>query len=185
MTCIDHSSRPSRLLVAAAVLLSTTLSLPASAAAPTADHTKVWKRKRSNRRYLQFTTTENSADDAFDSYKLLQQTGLNATVSSSSITQTKNNKGELICTPVEECELCPLKWKQLLDQDDEKVKGEFKSCTKYERRQRFECTALMQGEYYYLMCIIPLYPCFRCLFLSSTQILLYTTPQKTMKSLKQ
>eukprot|EP00577_Skeletonema_sp_RCC1716_P025395 CAMPEP_0113438152 /NCGR_PEP_ID=MMETSP0013_2-20120614/37800_1 /TAXON_ID=2843 ORGANISM="Skeletonema costatum, Strain 1716" /NCGR_SAMPLE_ID=MMETSP0013_2 /ASSEMBLY_ACC=CAM_ASM_000158 /LENGTH=173 /DNA_ID=CAMNT_0000328861 /DNA_START=183 /DNA_END=707 /DNA_ORIENTATION=- /assembly_acc=CAM_ASM_000158 len=45
---------------------------------------------------------------------------------------------------MEECELCPLKWKQLLDKDDEKIKGEFESCTKYGRRQEFECTVLFQ-----------------------------------------
>eukprot|EP00986_Skeletonema_menzelii_P013497 scaffold7923_cov154-Skeletonema_menzelii.AAC.4 len=32
----------------------------------------------------------------------------------------------------------------MLEKDDEKVKGEFESCTKYGRRQEFECTVLFQ-----------------------------------------
>lgn len=110
-------------------------------------------KRRISRRKLQFTTTTNSADDEIESYKLLQQKGIiNATASSSSSNKhftanNSNNNGELICSPMEECEVCPLKWKQFLDKDDEKIKGEFESCTKYERRQKFECTMLFHGEF--------------------------------------
>ena len=113
------------------------------------DASPITKRRKSSRRELQFTTTANSADDAIDSYKLLQQKGINATAfsSSSGNKHSTSNNGELICTPMEECELCPLKWKQFLDKDDEKITGEFESCTKYERRQKFECTMLFHGEF--------------------------------------
>jgi hypothetical protein len=168
-TCIDHCIRPPRLILLAALLSMMTLSLP-SADSFSTDNTKVVptavaatnKRIKlrtnfhnSNRRKLQSTTTtENSADDEIDSYKLLRKKGINATVSSttnhfaSTVTipsSNNNNKNEL-CTPMDECELCPHKWKQLLEKDDEKIKGEFESCVKYGRRQQFECTLLFQGE---------------------------------------
>lgn len=113
-----------------------------------------------SRRKLQLTTTttNNSADDEIDAYKLLQKKkGINATTTVSLATKhvdttttrttnySYNNNNEL-CTPMEECELCPHKWKQLLDKDDEKIEGEFESCVKYGRRQQFKCTVLFQGE---------------------------------------
>ena len=130
--------------------------IPASSASISADAkvnnnaTPIITKRRRRRRKLQFTTTANSADDAIESYKLLHQKGNNATLSSSSVVAETlpASSGELICTPMEECELCPTKWKQMLEKDDEKVKGEFESCTKYGRRQEFECTVLFQGEFY-------------------------------------
>jgi len=149
MTYIDHCIRPPRLIIMA-TLLSIAFSLPASASNTKEVISSPIRKRRVSRRKLQFTTTANSADDAIESYKLLQQKGINATTVSSSSSsfaaQTTTSNGELICTPMEECELCPLKWKQLLDKDDEKIKGEFESCTKYGRRQEFECTVLFQGE---------------------------------------
>mmetsp|Transcript_13526 Transcript_13526/g.27471 ORF Transcript_13526/g.27471 Transcript_13526/m.27471 type:complete len:284 (+) Transcript_13526:117-968(+) len=147
MTYIDHCIRPPRLIIMA-TLLSLAFSLPASASNTKEVISSPIRKRRVSRRKLQFTTTANSADDAIESYKLLQQKGINATTVSSSSSsfaaQTTTSNGELICTPMEECELCPLKWKQLLDKDDEKIKGEFESCTKYGRRQEFECTVLFQ-----------------------------------------
>ena len=143
MTCIDRCTRPPRLIIIATLLSVIAFSLPVHATPIT---------KRRSRRNLQFTTTTNSADDAIESYKLLHQKGNNETLSSSavSVTETTSSNGELICTPMEECEVCPHKWKQMLEKDDEKVKGEFESCTKYGRRQEFECTVLLQGE----LCVV-------------------------------
>jgi len=144
-----------------------------------------------NRRKLQLTTTENSADDEIDSYKLLQKKGINnATTTASSTTKqqqastttvtqlpSNNNKHNELCTPMEECELCPHKWKQFLEKDEEKIKGEFESCLKYGRRQQFECTVLFQGElckkkklFYYF---VPVHPnlFFSFIFLPSLQLL--------------
>ncbi len=57
------------------------------------------------------------------------------------------------CSPMGECELCPRHWKSLLEkeQDEEgftiaSENGEYGSCTKYGRRQQFECTVLVHGE---------------------------------------
>mmetsp|Transcript_19583 Transcript_19583/g.32086 ORF Transcript_19583/g.32086 Transcript_19583/m.32086 type:complete len:263 (-) Transcript_19583:249-1037(-) len=139
MTCIDRCTRPPRLIIIATLLSVIAFSLPVHATPIT---------KRRSRRKLQFTTTTNSADDTIESYKLLHQKGNNETLSSSavSVTETTSSNGELICTPMEECEVCPHKWKQMLEKDDEKVKGEFESCTKYGRRQEFECTVLFQDN---------------------------------------
>ena len=174
MTCIDHCIRPPRLIMVAA-LLSITISLPATAAVSffstdtTTKNIAITTSKmnmnmnmrnifHSSRRKLQLTTTttNNSADDEIDAYKLLQKKkGINATTTVSLATKhvdtttttnySYNNNNEL-CTPMEECELCPHKWKQLLDKDDEKIEGEFESCVKYGRRQQFKCTVLFQGE---------------------------------------
>ena len=101
------------------------------------------RRHYSDRRNLQLTTTANSTDDEIDSNK--QSKRAKNEDSTSSISQTTKN-GELICSPTEECELCPLKWEQLLDQDEENIMGEFESCAKWGRRQQFECTVMTQGE---------------------------------------
>ena len=158
MACIEdrYIRRPPRLLIMVTLLSMISFSIiPASSASISTDAevnnaTPIITRRRRRRRKLQFTTTANSADDAIESYKLLHQKGNNATLSSSSVVSETitANSGELICTPMEECELCPTKWKQMLEKDDEKVKGEFESCTKYGRRQEFECTVLLQGEFY-------------------------------------
>mmetsp|Transcript_33378 Transcript_33378/g.67388 ORF Transcript_33378/g.67388 Transcript_33378/m.67388 type:complete len:316 (-) Transcript_33378:908-1855(-) len=57
------------------------------------------------------------------------------------------------CSPMGECELCPRHWKSLLEkeQDEEGVtkaaeNGEYGSCAKYGRRQRFECTVLVHED---------------------------------------
>ena len=158
MNCIDRCIRPPRRIIIATLLSMIAFSLPASASISTDTkvHATPITKRRKSRRKLQFTTTANSADDATESYKLLHQKENNATLSSSAVVTetTANNNGELICTPMEECEVCPHKWKQMLEKDDEKVKGEFESCTKYGRRQEFECTVLFQGElcvFYYLL----------------------------------
>lgn len=105
------------------------------------------------RRKLQLETTDNSADDK--SYQLLQKKFHNVTdaaaasaaaAATSPTKQASNKNNNELCTPIEECELCPHKWKQLLEKDDEKIEGEYESCTKYGRRQQFECTVLFQGE---------------------------------------
>lgn len=105
------------------------------------------------RRRLQLETTDNSADDK--SYQLLQKKFHNVTdadaasaASAAAAAATSSNKNNELCTPIEECELCPHKWNQFLEKDDEKIEGEYESCTKYGRRQQFECTVLFQGEYY-------------------------------------
>ena len=119
---------------------------------------KKWNSK--SERELQFETTDSSADDEIiDSHNelVLHKKGVNVTASTfilPSSTDTNSNN-ELICAPVEDCELCPHKWKQSLEMVEEKIKGELESCVKYGRRQRFECTVLFQGEsfvfiYFYL-----------------------------------
>ncbi len=98
------------------------------------------------RRKLQLETTDNSADDK--SYQLLQKKFHNVTeaAATTSLTKQASNKNNELCTPIEECELCPHKWKQFLEKDDEKIEGEYESCTRYGRRQQFECTVLFQGK---------------------------------------
>lgn len=53
-----------------------------------------------------------------------------------------SSNGTTVCTPIAECELCPHKWKVLIEKEEEKIKGEYDSCLKYGRRRQFECTVL-------------------------------------------
>ena len=118
---------------------------------------KKWNNLNNNnnnnrRRKLQLETTDNSADDK--SYQLLQKKFHNVTEAAAAVasataaaTKQASNKDNELCTPIEECELCPHKWKQFLEKDDEKIEGEYESCTRYGRRQQFECTVLFQGEF--------------------------------------
>jgi hypothetical protein len=118
---------------------------------------KKWNNLNNNnnnniRRKLQLEATDNSADDK--SYQLLQKKFHNVTEAAAAVasataaaTKQASNKDNELCTPVEECELCPQKWKQFLEKDDEKIEGEYESCTRHGRRQQFECTVLFQGEF--------------------------------------
>ncbi|KAL9184403.1 hypothetical protein ACHAXT_002489 [Thalassiosira profunda] len=49
-----------------------------------------------------------------------------------------------LCTPTDECELCPYNWKVLNEREEERIKGEYESCEKFGRRRQFECTVLFQ-----------------------------------------
>jgi len=73
---------------------------------------------------------------------------LSATPASLSHVEEKNNStvslteehSTEVCTPSAECELCPHGWRVSVERDDEKIKGEFEACEKYERRQKHDCT---------------------------------------------
>ena len=161
---IDRRIAP-RLLILSKLLFSMlVMSYYAEALSPITKNARMkkWNNLNNNnnnsnnnrRRKLQLETTDNSADDK--SYQLLQKKFHNVTeeaaaaasaiAATSSTTKQAANKNNELCTPIEECELCPHKWKQLLEKDDEKIEGEYESCTKYGRRQQFECTVLFQGE---------------------------------------
>lgn len=45
-----------------------------------------------------------------------------------------------VCSPSDQCELCPHHWRLSIESVDETVKGEFESCTRWGRRERFDCT---------------------------------------------
>ena len=84
---------------------------------------------------------------------------LSATPASLSHVEEKNNStvslteehSTEVCTPSAECELCPHGWRVSVERDDEKIKGEFEACEKYERRQKHVCT-LFYGEL--LVCLV-------------------------------
>lgn len=143
----------SRLLILSKLLFPMLVTSYYAEALPPITRMKKWNNLNNNirRRKLQLETTDNSSDDK--SYQLLQKKFRNVTeaAAASAATSTKQvpNKNNELCTPIEECELCPHKWKQFLEKDDEKIEGEYESCTKYGRRQQFECTVLFQGEFYY------------------------------------
>ena len=69
------------------------------------------------------------------------------TNSTSTTSTTSKSKEVSPCTPSSECELCPYNYKVLIEKEDEKIKGEYDSCLKWGRRQKFECTILFQGKY--------------------------------------
>ena len=160
---IDHRIVPRLLILSKLLLFSMLVMSYYAEALPITKNARIkkWNNLNNNnnrRRKLQLETTDNSADDK--SYQLLQKKFHNVTeaaaaasvasavsATSSSTKQAANNKNNELCTPIEECELCPHKWKQLLEKDDEKIEGEYESCTKYGRRQQFECTVLFQGEF--------------------------------------
>ena len=164
---IDRRIVPRRLLILSKLLFSMlVMSYYAEALPPITKNARMkkWNNLNNNnnnsnnnrRRKLQLETTDNSADDK--SYQLLQKKFHNVTeeaaaavvsaasAAATSPTKQAANKNNELCTPIEECELCPHKWKQFLEKDDEKIEGEYESCTKYGRRQQFECTVLFQGE---------------------------------------
>jgi hypothetical protein len=60
--------------------------------------------------------------------------------------QPNQRISETVCTPIGECELCPSKWKVLIEKEEPTLKGEYESCFDYGRRIQFECTVLFQGE---------------------------------------
>lgn len=66
---------------------------------------------------------------------------------SPSLAQHNQIVSDEICTPIGECELCPSKWKVLIEKEEPKMKGEYESCFEYGRRIQFECTVLFQGEF--------------------------------------
>ena len=81
-------------------------------------------------------TPENDAIDA-------PAVGNAAQLSSAS---DQHQRGEELCTPVGECELCHHNWRVMMEKEDEKINGEYESCVTYGRRRKFECTVLFQGE---------------------------------------
>ena len=46
-----------------------------------------------------------------------------------------------VCSPSQNCELCPHHWRVSLESEDETINGEFESCTRWGRRERFDCTS--------------------------------------------
>ncbi|KAL7543518.1 hypothetical protein ACHAXR_013046 [Thalassiosira sp. AJA248-18] len=101
-----------------------------------------------SRRWLELSlesTNKSGDDDNDDDDDDVPKKNYNKSNSTTYVAlETKQQQQSEVCTPVEECELCPRNWRVSNEKDDEKVKGEFESCVKYGRRRLFECTELFQ-----------------------------------------
>ena len=70
-------------------------------------------------------------------------------MSSSSPPPQNQQISEVVCTPIGECEVCPSKWKVMIEKEEQNINGEYESCIEYGRRIQFECTMLVQGKSWY------------------------------------
>jgi hypothetical protein len=70
-------------------------------------------------------------------------------MSSSSPPPQNQQMSEAVCTPIGECEVCPFKWKVMIEKEEQNIKGEYESCIEFGRRIQFECTVLLQGKWWY------------------------------------
>jgi hypothetical protein len=65
---------------------------------------------------------------------------------------------EEVCTPMNECEVCPTSYKVNIEKDDETIPGEYEACINYGRRQKYDCTTIfhqpqqVQTRYEYKSC---------------------------------
>jgi len=90
-----------------------------------------------------FTTKPKLLNHSLKTKNSTMKTNSTSTTTTST---TSKSKEVSPCTPSSECELCPYNYKVLIEKEDEKIKGEYDSCLKYGRQQKFECTVLFQGK---------------------------------------
>ncbi len=98
----------------------------------------------------QAVTTPSSP--SYANNNVVHSAAVAATSSSSSLSAASfamSPSSPPLCTPIGECEVCPPKWKVMIEKEEQNIKGEYESCIEFGRRMQFECTVLLQGKWWY------------------------------------
>lgn len=113
--------------------------------------------------------TEESGDDVNDDDDVNEEDEMTvikntALISAHGIDSTtlggggSSSMAEEVCTPIDECEICPTSYKVNIEKDDETIQGEYEACINYGRRQKYDCTTIfhqpqhVQTRYEYKSC---------------------------------